>query len=307
MKTINRIYMGLLCLSVVVLSSCGGSDDGGPSTPAFEGTFTGQYTDATTGETSEFIAESVTAVHDTSFFDSHITIKAVNAGGDVITIQLDDTAARPSPYVITPSSDNFTTYVTSTDTATSSSNDAGSELESVVFITHSGMSDNIIEGSISVLKWVLVNPGTEDDILYAVIQGAVFSAPITRVDGSGGLGDAQLSATIDGSAFTAISITSSVFGGGYLISGMNAAAGISITVNIPAGATTGDHDLTTSVGYSVGYTEGASVYSGSEGNINITAINPAAGTITGTFSCTATLASNPNVSVSITNGAFSLE
>lgn len=306
MKTINRIFMGLLCLSVVVLSSCGGSDDGGPSTPAFEGTLTGQYLDATTGETSEFIAESVTAVHDTSFFDSHITIKAVNAGGDVITIQLDDTAATPSPYLITPSSDNFTTYVTSTDTATSRSNDAGSELESVVFITHSGMSDNIIEGSISVLKWALVNPGTEDDVLYALMQAAVFSAPITRVDGSGGPGDAQLSATIDGSAFTAILVNSYVLGGGYTISGMNA-ANESITVNIPAGATTGDHDLTTSVGYSVGYTEGASVYSGSEGNINITAINPAAGTITGTFSCTATLASNPNVSVSITNGAFSLE
>lgn len=296
----------VLGLGIIGFTACGGDDNDEPSDPTPKGSFTGHFINTQNGQESEFTSDNVTAVHDTSLFDSHLMITAVGPGGDKIVIRLNDTAE--TYYNISPFSSNYTLYMNATDTATSQSDDLGSELTSAVQITENGMSDNILKGASPVLSWVLVNPDAEDSP-FGVMTDITFSAPITRTGDSGGVGgDASLSATIDGTGFAPSIVMSMGTGNGGLNISGSSMNGNSLAVSIPSGATIGTHQLDGSAGgYMVVYIDGGTSYTNTSGSINITAYNASAETVTGTFSCTVTNPTDPSQTKNITNGTFSVE
>lgn len=309
MKTAKKVLMGLLCFGVIGFTACNNDDDdGGSPEPEAQGTFTGDFTDLYTnlGETTEWNAVSASAEHDT--LTDEVTITAVGEGGDTIVILIDDTAAVPTPYYMGQYSSNYTTYSTSAlaEPATSLTDDQPDQ-QSSIFITHSGVNDDILEGEINILKWYVVDPDEEDES-FGQITGGNFSVPITRT----GMdlqpsGETSLSATIDGATFGPApeQINSFNVQGAITITGVMGTQTLGLT--IPSSATTGDHDLAGFSQYSIIYSADGSSYSPESGTLTITALDSDAGTVTGEFSCTVANTTDPTDTKEITNGLFSIQ
>lgn len=309
MKLKNKLFTGLICLSTIAITACGGKDDDGPSTPENKGTFTGKYTTAA-GEVSQWAATSATAVLDTSIYGD-LTITATNASGDVITIVLTD--ANETAHLMKASTANYSTYSTASLTApaTTETDDGSNATLGNISISDNGDSDNLLKGNSidNFVKWLIVDPD-DDDVTFAVMENISFSAPLTRIgfdgSGGGGSGESSLSLDINGNPFNSTFCYATGTQGMFLILASNGTA--SVTVKIPSGATTGNHDLSQMQGYSVSYLlDGStSIFTSSSGTMNISAINGSAGTITGTFSCTATDAASGD-DLSMTNGSFNVD
>lgn len=307
MKLKNKLFTMLICLSAIAITACGGKDDDGPSQPENKGTFTGKFTSAI-GEVSQWTATSATAVLDTSIFGD-LTITATNASGDVITIVLAD--AEETAHLMKSSTANYSTYTAAslTSPATTETDDGSNATLGNITISDNGASDKLLKGSgtDNFVKWLIVDPD-DDDATYGVIENITFSIPLKRIGttgGGGGAGDASLSLNINGNPFNSTFNYATVTQGMFLILGSNGNA--NVTVNIPSGATTGDHNLSQMQGYSVTYfmTGSTSSYISSSGTMNISAINATAGTVSGTFSCTATDDAGGD-NLTMTNGVFSV-
>lgn len=303
MKLINKIFLGICVLSLLTIVSCQKSDDGGPSAPANPGVFTGTY-NPLDGTTSDWIASSTKAVHDTIY--ESLTITAQNAAGDFITILLSDTAT--GYYTLFQNTFNQSTYESATlDTiVTTVSNDVPDGTgpnQSTIQITDNGMSDGRIKGIVQILQWYIVGDGTADDERVAILQDGEFDIPLTRVgmDIGGGDGEMELSAKIDGAPFNPSSST--IYAIGLMLTGSDLTTGQTIIVQLPTGTTTGSHTVDSSSGYSVTFTDGETGYL-SEGTINITSFDSSSQSAAGTFEVTATPMGGGD-SVSITEGSFS--
>ena len=305
MKLRNKLFAGLICLSAIAITACGGKDDDGPSKPDSKGTFTGKFTSAA-GEVSQWTATSAKAVLDTSVFGG-LTITAINASGDVITIELTD--AEETAHLMKSSTMNYSTYSAASlsTPATTETDDGSIATQGNITISDNGDSDKLLKGSGSdnFAKWFIVDPN-DDDAIFGVMENITFSAPLTRVGFDAGVGgDTNISLDINGNPFNSTFNYSTVTQGMFLLVASNGNA--NVTVNIPSGATTGAHDLSQMQGYSVSYmlTGSTTIFISSSGTMNISAINATAGTITGSFNCTATDAASGD-NVSITNGSFSV-
>lgn len=305
MKLKNKLFTGLICLSAIAITACGDKNNDGPSTPANPGTFTGKFTSAA-GEVSQWTATSATAVLDTSVFGD-LTITATNASGDVISIVLSD--GQETAHLMNSNTNNYSIYSTANLPVPPSteSDDATAGTNGNISITDNGDSDNLLKGSgnENFIKWVKVDPDTVDKV-FGFMENISFSAPLTRVGFTGGGGESSLAFTIDGNAFSPIYTSSTVAQGMFLI--ISSDGNATVTVSIPSGATTGDHDLSQSThGYTISYVISGSTtsYTSTSGTMNISAINATAGTITGTFSCSVANPTGTNA-ISMTNGSFSV-
>lgn len=300
MKLINKLFLGLCAFSLLTLASCNKDDDGGPSTPANPGVFKGSFINPQDGSTNEWNATSTKAVHDTTLFGD-LTITAKNAAGDLVTILLSDTAV--GGYTLFQNTFNESSYESTTlaAVATTRTNDvptATGPSQSTIEITDGGKKDGRVKGIIHVLQWYIVGDGTADDTKVAILSSGTFDIPLTRVGYTGGSGDMAITAKIDGTPF----VTTTVMSSGFMLTGIGA-NNQSLIISLPNNSTTGSHDVGGSSQYSVTYSDGVNAYL-SEGTMNITTFNSAAGTATGTFDVTATQMGGSN-SVSITEGTFS--
>ncbi len=309
MKLKNQLFTGLICLSAIAITACGGKDDNDPSPPANTGSFTGQFTNAA-GEVSQWTATSAKAVLDTSIFGD-LTITATSASGDVIEIVLNN--GEETAHLMNSNTYNYSTYSADslTTPATTETDDGVTANLGNITISDNGDSDDLLKcsGSDNFAKWFIVNPNDDDD-LYGKMENISFSAPLTRVGftGGGGSGESSLIVDIDGATFNPDYVSASSFGGAILLIGTNN-SGKTVSVNIPSGATVGNHDLSnTSSQYSINYSLGQTSFISSTGSVNISQYDQTAGTVTGTFSCTVIDILNPTGAThSLTNGSFSVE
>lgn len=303
MKLINKFFLGICAIGLLTIVSCNKNDDDAPSVPSNPGILKGVLNplDAT-GATSEWVATFTEAKHDT--VSGEVRIKAQNAAGDEIMILL--SSAEPKLYNLFQSTTNESTYKSSTiaavaTTRTNDVPDGSAPKPGKIQITDDGETDGRIKGIIHVIHWYIVGEGSgegaNDDERVAIFQTGEFDIPLTRGANMSGSGQANVSAKIDGAAFTPMDVTP--FGFTLMATGIDH----SITISLPNNATIGTHDFADMFSsYSVNYSSGLSMFN-MEGTIELIEFNSIAGTATGTFEATAT-PSGGGDSVSITDGTF---
>lgn len=283
------------------MASCNKNDDDGPSTPTVPGVFKGTLMNPQDGSTSEWVATSTKAEHDT--ISGELRIRAQNAAGDVIMILLK--SAEPAYYTLFQNTTDESTYQSSTlaSLATTRTNDVpvgNKPAKSTVEITDNGETDGRIKGNIISIQWYVVGDGIAiaDDAKFAMFSEGEFDIAVTRGTDMGGSGNPEISALIDGSPFN----PTSAFPSGLTLSATDFTHSISIT--LPSNATIGSHDFGSSFdGYNVSFSAGMSFYD-MEGTIYVGTFNSIEGTATGTFEGTATPWDGDGDSISITNGTF---
>lgn len=189
-----------MAVGLLTTASCNKSDDDGPingghvdedpdeepdddpSDPVPTAVFTGNFINTQDGSANNWVATSTEAVHDT-LESGNLKITSQNAGGDMITILLSDTAT--GLYTLFQNTFNESTYESSaiSDIATTRTNDmvtGSGPSESTIEITDSGMSDGRIKGIIHAIQWYIVGAGTSDDIRLGIFTGSEFDVPIER-------------------------------------------------------------------------------------------------------------------------------
>lgn len=300
MKLINKLLIASLCLGMLTLASCNNGDDEGPSEPPFMGNLSGTLTDIEAGGAeTQFVATSIEATHDTTAFANEAAVKIIakNAAGVEIVINLRDTVATMVPYTFTSTSTNTSTITFSPTKGpfTTVRDDIGATASGNIEITDNGMDDGILRGIIHILGWYEVVQSGEDNI-KAFLQNGSFEVPLTRTGFSIGGGDATLSCKINGAQFDPALVMSS----GFSITA-SSLTGQGIGLILPTNATVGQHNFGGE--YSAIYTSGMATYT-TEGTINISAVNAAQSSASGTFQFTATPIGGGET-VSVTDGTFS--
>jgi len=309
MKLINKFLIGFLALGLVTLVSCNKGDDDGPSEPAFTGNFTGNLTVIPSGgTTTEWVSSSITATHDTSFFPAgpRVNITVNDGNGNTIVVQLADTAATPQPY----SFFQFTTSESTINTpdlespASTRTNDTDLSPNGAIVITDNGEDDGILRGTINFLRWYVVGDEVNDDAQYAIFSEGSFEVPLTRTGTPvGGGDDSDISATIDGQAFTADIVSTA----GLQITGASL-GGSALSLIVPtSGVSLGDYSLDQSNGFTLIYTnQSQEAFIATSGTVSLSAYNAAAQTATGTFNATLT-STGSGTTVTATNGSFVID
>lgn len=310
-RKLTALLPALLMGSMLLLVSCekDSDDDGGGSSSA-TGSFSGDFTSGTTGEVSDWIASTATAIHNVD--DETITFALVNANGDRIDVKVGNPEAGTN--IFNNLSQNVTTYYKPTDgvmpTATSWSDDFADVSGGLLTIEQYDTAAMKINATCTLLWHTIVEGGsTEDaDILYGLIQNGVLTdIPVTVVNDGILENDGTMAATIAGEAFSGTFVFADVTLG-MNISGSDG-IGKNISIILPKTAMSGVHDITdmSTSGYIVNYSEDFDSYVLETGTLDITSLNMVQGVAVGTFSGTFVPAFGGGDSIEITNGTFNVQ
>jgi hypothetical protein len=289
-------YLVILCLPLLILTSCNSDDGGGPSTPAAPVVFKANRLD-NTGQTTAWSLPTVSATM--SFFDIEIT--ATNpANNEQMIISLPNDGVGQY-FSQNTGNTSITAYITGQDTLISvyPSNNAFTLVE----ITEIDTVAKTMEGTFSVGVY-----DPMDNTNFYIFQEGVFeNIPYTET--TFGMGESTMTAQVNGAVFTPATILTVEFGNAVQISA-SSFTGQSIQISFPTNLAPGTYGLGTNSAnpaHTGIYTVGLTSAFAQTGTLVITSNNAATSTIVGTFNFQAATLSAPITNYSITNGTFTAE
>lgn len=244
---------------------------------------------------------AIQAVRNGEFFKSTQMTAVSNADGTVtITglnrierLEFNLESATAGTYPLGSGSPNEAIYTFNDTDVFSTSTGAGSGQ----VVLSSGTPPGTLTGTFSFVSYLPMNA----DSLY-MRRGVIFQVPFGNPIGPGGGGSSlsSLAANVDGVAFTP-SVISPVNAGGVVV--VNASNGAnSIVLNFPDTIAVGSYTLAGSGMYTANYISGGAAVPAVSGTLDITAVDPAADSVTGTFSF---LTGPPN-NFNISGGVFTI-
>lgn len=309
-RKLTALFPALL-LGSLLLVSCDkdNDDDSGGGNSGATGSFSGDFTSGTTGEVTDWIASSATAVHNTD--QGTITFALINSNGDRIDIKVESSGAGVNLF--NNLSANVSTYNSSNDavmpTATTWSDDFDEVNGGLFTIEEYDTLTNTIDATCTLLWHTIVEGGSNADALYGLIQNGVLTdIPVTVVVDDIFENDGTVSATVAGEIYTGTFVNATV-SLGMNIYATSPIAGQSFTINLPKTAVSGMQEITMSdpFGYAVGYVDDGTAYGLETGTIDITNLNMVQGVAIGTFSGTFTPLTGSGDDIEITNGSFNIQ
>ncbi|MGJ8683652.1 MAG: DUF6252 family protein [Nonlabens sp.] len=267
----------LLCsLALIAFTACEDNleDD---NIPAIQAVRNGEF----------FKSTQMTAVANT---DGTVTITGVNR---LERLELNLESATAGTYPLGSGAPNEAVYTFNDTDVYSTNNSTGTGQ----VVLSAGTPAGTLTGTFSFVSYLPMNA----DSLY-MRKGVIFQVPFGNPIGSGGGGSSlsSFAAQVDGTAFTP-SVISPVNASGIIV--VNASNGAnSIVLNFPDTIVPGTYALAGSGMYTANYISGGSAVPAVSGTLIITAADPAANSVTGTFS----FMTGPPNNFDITNGAFTI-
>jgi len=301
MKTLSRV---LFLASLLIFVSCNDDDDdNGPSTPAPSGQIEAELTvvNATGQDTdNEWSLPVVTANRSLG----QISITASNgATGESLVITLPDNGVATYTNDTSNPVDGLALYTRSSGTTPWSSIEFSDpdDVQFFVQITAIDTAEKTLEGIFFITTF---SPDTDTDIAF-FNNGALTDVPYDEEIPTGGTGEGTMSADIDGASFTPGTVIATSSLGSISVTGTTSMGTTALSLSIPVDAAGGStYDLGDFLSGATGqYVSGTSAYLTTSGDLEISAHDPSAKTISGTFSFEAQdFFGSGNASV--TNGTF---
>lgn len=272
MKLITHLLFTFLTL--LVLTGCEDNLDD-DNIPALQAVRNGEF----------FKSTQMTAVNNT---DGTVSIIGVNR---VERLEFILESAAAGTYPLGAGAANEAVY-TFNDTDVFSTNEGNGGGQVV-------LSPNTPPGTLTgTFSFVSYLPNNADSLYMR--KGVIFQVPFGDPIDGGSTGTASLlTADVDGTLFSPGTVTP-VSGGGTVLVNATDSAGNSIVLSFPDNITVGMYTLAGSGNYTANYIVGGTADPAVSGNLEITAIDAAAGTITGVFDF---MTGAPN-NFSISNGTF---
>ncbi|WP_438961528.1 DUF6252 family protein [Nonlabens sp.] len=163
-------------------------------------------------------------------------------------------------------------------------------------VLSSGTPPGTLTGTFSFVSYLPMNA----DSLY-MRKGVIFQVPYGSPIGTGGVSSpSTLTASVDGVAFTPIAVLPVNAGGSVLVNASNGAT--SIILNFPDSIAVGSYALAGSGMYTASYVSGGMSVPAVSGTLEVTAVDAAANSVTGTFS----FMTGPPDDFDITDGEFTI-
>lgn len=272
MKILSKIF----CLAIIVLCniSCERNLEDN-NVPAIQAVRNGEF----------FKALQMNAVNNA---DGTVSIIGINP---LERLELKLSRSNAGTYVLSPTSANEARYTfNGTDMFTTA---LGNGNGTVVLAP--GSPVGTVTGTFEFVSYL---PGNVDSLYMR--RGVIYQVPFGDAPDTGTTpGTQAFTATVDGAVFTPVSVTPILNSGLLSILASRNSAQISIT--FPENIATGMYAFN-SPGVTAFYLSGGVPDIAVSGNLNITAVNPAANTVEGTFS----FMTGPPNNINVTNGAFSI-
>lgn len=234
-----------------------------------------------------FKSTQMTAVANT---DGSVTITGLNR---LEKLEFNLESATAGTYPLGSGAPNEAVYTFNNTDVFSTNTGAGSGQ----VVLSAGTPAGTLTGTFSFVSYLPMNA----DSLY-MRKGVIFQVPFGSPIGTGGGGSnlSSLAANVDGVAFTP-SVISPVNAGGVVV--VNASNGAnSIVLNFPDTIAVGSYMLAGSGMYTANYISGGMAVPAVSGTLDITAVDTAASSVTGTFS----FMTGPPNNFNITNGVFTI-
>lgn len=244
---------------------------------------------------------AIQAVRNGEFFKSTQMTAVANADGSVtITgvnrleqLEFNLESGTAGTYPLGSGAPNEAKYTFNNTDVFSTNTGAGSGQ----VVLSSGTPPGTLTGTFSFVSYLPMNA----DSLY-MRQGVIFQVPFGNPIGSGGGGSStsSLVANVDGVAFTPSVISPVSSGGTVLVNASNGAT--SIVLSFPDSIAVGTYALMGSGMYTANYISGGMAVPAVSGTLDITAVDAAADSVTGTFS----FMTGPPNNFNITDGVFTI-
>ena len=234
-----------------------------------------------------FKSTQMTAVSNT---DGSVTITGLNR---LEKLELNLESATAGTYPLGSGAPNEAVYTFNDIDVFSTNTGAGTGQ----VVLSAGTPPGTLTGTFSFVSYLPMNA----DSLY-MRRGVIFQVPFGNPIGTGGSG-ASLStfaAQVDGTTFSP-SVISPVNASGIVV--VNASNGSnSIVLNFPESIVVGNYTLAGSGMYTANYISGGAAVPAVSGTLDITAVDTAANSVTGTFA----FMTGPPTNFDVTNGSFTI-
>lgn len=250
-----------------VIENLSYSSAGDPGTP--NPGVSGKYTAKIDG-----VQWSATLATEANLVSGKLSITGLSNDKTLVLLQLQGTT--PGTYTLDPSADHYATLVYNQGAGPTYLSTSATTAGGTVELTKYDEATKKVSGTFT-LKLFDATGSSSKTITAGVFEDIPLSKGFPNSAGN------SLSVKINGTDWTAETVSANNMGGNIGINGSNITTNKSLVIKMPPDAAVGKHSLAGTFDYSIVYMDGDDMTMSTEGEIDVTEHNTGARTIKGTF------------------------